>query len=333
MNNYKLIIFLALAVIVTACKNDTQVKNPPKISLEIPVFNEDMAYRFIEKQLSFGPRVPNTAAHDSCAEWLKREFYELGARVLIQHADVKAYTGEVLKAKNIIAVYNPDAKRRIMLAAHWDTRHMAEWDADPDRREKPIMGADDGGSGVGVLLEIARNLKAYKMDYLGVDIVLFDAEDCGQPNGGGGFEEQQNTWCLGAQHWSKNMHVKDYKPMYGILLDMVGAKDAYFGREAESMKYAPDVVAKVWKEAQRAGYGSYFDYAEIPGLIDDHIYVNQIAKIKMIDIVNRPPGSKTGFGHYWHTHEDNIDVIDKKTLKAVGQTVLNVIYKESVGAL
>jgi len=292
-----------------------------------------MAYRYIEKQVSFGPRVPNTMAHDSCAEWLKREFHEVGARLIVQHADLKAYTGEILKAQNFIAVYNPEAKRRIMLAAHWDSRHLAEWDADDSKRMQPILGADDGASGVGVLLEIARNLDVHKIEGLGVDIILFDAEDIGQPRGGGGFPEQENTWCLGSQHWSRNKHQPDYRPMYGILLDMVGSKNARFPREDVSMKYAPDVVNKVWTEAQKAGYSSYFDFGRAPGVTDDHLYVNQIAKIPMIDIINRPVTSETGFGHYWHTHQDDLSIIDKKTLQAVGQTVLNVLYKEAAGAL
>ncbi len=328
------IICLLITICCFSCKNDS--KSPPSsapVTIDIPVFNEDMAYRFIEKQVSFGPRVPNSPAHDSCAAWLKREFHAIGARVVVQHADLKAYTGEILRAQNIIAVYNPDAKRRVILAAHWDSRHMAEWDADPNKRMEPILGADDGGSGVGVLLEIARNLDVHKIEGLGVDIVLFDAEDIGQPRGGGGFPEQKDTWCLGSQHWSRNKHQSDYRAMYGILLDMVGSKNARFPREEVSMQYAPDVVNKVWTEAQKAGYSSYFDFAKAPGVTDDHLYVNQIAKIPMIDIINRPVTSETGFGHYWHTHKDDMSVIDKQTLKAVGQTVLNVLYKEAAGVL
>ena len=333
--SYKNVLGLVVSCIVLccffSCKNDTKLAQAAPITVDIPVFNADMAYRYIEKQVSFGPRVPNSPAHDSCAAWLKREFHEVGARVVVQHADLKAYTGEILKAQNIVAVYNPDEKRRILLAAHWDSRHMAEWDADPKRRMEPILGADDGGSGVGVLLEIARNLDVHKIEGLGVDIVLFDAEDIGQPRGGGGFPEQQDTWCLGSQHWSRNKHVADYRAMYGILLDMVGSKNARFPREEVSMQYAPDVVNKVWTEAQKAGYSSYFDFAKAPGITDDHLYVNRIAKIPMIDIINKPVTSETGFGHYWHTHKDDMSVIDKQTLQAVGQTVLNVLYKEAAG--
>ncbi len=332
MRILRITLYLLIAACFVACKNDPKTKKPEKITIDVPTFNADMAYRFIEKQVSFGPRVPNTPSHDSCAAWLVRELHELGARVVIQHADLKAYTGEILKAQNIIAVYNPDAKRRVMLAAHWDTRHLAEWDADPERRMEPILGADDGGSGVGVLLEIARNLDVHKIENLGVDIVLFDAEDCGQPQGGGGFPEQKDTWCLGSQHWSKNKHEANYRPMYGILLDMVGSKNARFSREGVSMKYASGIMNKVWTEGQNAGYSSYFDFAKTREIIDDHLYVNKLAKIPMIDIVNRPVTSQTGFGKYWHTHDDQLDIIDKKTLTAVGQTVLNVLYKESAGA-
>ena len=175
-----------------------------------------------------------------------------------------------------------------------------------------------------MLLEIARQIQANPID-LGVDIVLFDAEDQGD-NGG-----RETTWCLGSQHWSRNLHRPNYKPKFGILLDMAGAKNARFAKDGTSMKHAPNVMNKVWKIAQERGYGNYFVNESTSELIDDHKFVNEIAKIPMIDIINRPVGSRSGFGDYWHTHDDNMSVIDKNTLRAVGQTVLAVIYRESVG--
>ncbi|MEM7102155.1 MAG: M28 family peptidase [Bacteroidota bacterium] len=321
---------------MTACKtgnNDPENGKDPEITVDIPTFDANNAYNFIETQLAFGPRVPNTPAQDSCAAWMAEKFREFGARVIVQEDQVRAYTGEMLNMKNIIASYNPDKKRRVLLCAHWDSRHISDYDPSPENYNKPVPGADDGGSGVGVLLEVARLLNEYPLEYMGIDIVLFDVEDHGQPSDGGGFPMQEDTWCLGSQYWSKNPHVPGYKANYGILLDMVGSRGARFTKEGTSMKFAADIMNKVWKEARSSGYSAYFVLDRTREIIDDHLYVNEIAKIPTIDIINRPAHTETGFGDYWHTQNDNIDVIDKNTLRAVGQTVLNVIYKESVMAL
>ena len=158
-----------------------------------------------------------------------------------------------------------------------------------------------------------------------VDIVLFDAEDQGE-NGG-----PETMWCLGSQHWSRNLHRSPYKPKWGILLDMAGAKNAHFTKDEVSRTHAPKVVDKVWKIAKERGYGNYFVDQNSGPLIDDHKFVNEIARIPMIDIINRPVNSRTGFGSYWHTHDDDMNVINKATLRAVGQTVLAAIYQEAAG--
>jgi glutaminyl-peptide cyclotransferase len=247
-------------------------------------------------------------------------------KVIEQPFDAITYKGERLKATNIIAVFNPEAKRRILLGAHWDTRAIADHDPDPDKRNQPIPGADDGGSGVGVLLEIARNLHLLPVE-IGVDIVMFDAEDQGADTG-----NNPESWCLGAQHWSSNPHVKGYKADFGILLDMVGSKGARFTLEGVSMQFAPDVMNRIWKMAQSMGYSGYFVSERTGPITDDHYFVNTIARIPMINIINRPKNTETGFGQYWHTHADNMDVIDKNTLRAVGQVVLAVLYRTEGGS-
>lgn len=289
-----------------------------------PAFDADSAYRFVEAQVAFGPRVPNTEGHVRCGDYLISELKRFGAEMYVQEMTLTAYNGERLACRNIIGSYNKDNPRRILLFAHWDTRPYADHDADPGRIKEPIDGADDGASGVGVLLEIARQLNR-QAPGMGIDIIFFDAEDYGAPD----FAQsnQPDTWCLGSQFWAKNPHQPNYKADYGILLDMVGSKNATFYREATSMRYAARTVEMVWSLARDLGYGRFFVNSEIGPITDDHQYVIAGRGIPSIDIINYAPENDHGFGSHWHTHNDTMDVIDRATLKAVGETVLNVIYK------
>jgi len=290
-----------------------------------PDFNADSAYLFVDKQVEFGPRVPNSVEHVACGDYLVGELKRFGAEVIEQRADLKAYDGTILKARNIIGSYNTSNSNRILLFAHWDTRPVSDHDPNPENHNKPVLGANDGASGVGVLLEIARILQQKSTSY-GVDIILFDAEDNGVPD----FKDDVSGdwWCLGSQHWSKNPHKPNYKAKYGILLDMVGAPDATFYKEEYSMYYAGSVVEKVWSNARMLGYGKYFVDKKGGAIMDDHIPVNQNLRIPSIDIIQHDKSTNTGFGWYWHTQSDNMNNISKETLKAVGQTVLEVVYKE-----
>jgi len=309
-----------------SCQEDKpDTPSPPKKEVKVPKFNRDSSYAIVGRQVNFGPRVTKTVEHTACKDWLVSQFKRYGATVIEQDFEAKAYTGTLLKATNIIAQFNPENKKRVLLTAHWDTRPIADYDPDEANHDKPIPGADDGASGVGILLEIARQINLNPID-LGVDIVLFDAEDYGESKG-----EDYKTWCLGSQHWGKNLHKSGYHANFGILLDMAGAKNARFTMDETSMTFAPAFMRKVWKLAQGMGYGSYFVSEQTQILIDDHLFVNQLTGIPTIDIINRPLKSKTGFGDYWHTLGDDMSVIDKRTLRAVGQTVLAVVYHENNG--
>ncbi|WP_375584913.1 M28 family peptidase [Cyclobacterium xiamenense] len=290
-----------------------------------PSFNADSAYTFIEKQVAFGPRVPNTQAHRETGDWLVKKLEAYGFSVTEQEFTARAYDGKNLELTNIIGTYRPEATKRILLAAHWDTRRIA--DKDTERIDEPIDGANDGGSGVGVLLEIARLLHTDSLQpEVGVDIVFFDGEDDGEPEHQNFRDTSQIWWCLGSQHWSKNPHVRGYSAYYGILLDMVGGRNARFYKEGYSVQYAKNLVDRVWNYAHRLGHGEFFPMRRSEAITDDHLFVNQNANIPMINIIEYSPDY--GFGHYHHTHDDSMELIDKKTLSVVGQTVLFTLYQE-----
>ncbi len=297
-----------------------------KKAIEIPEFNADSAYAYTAAQVAFGPRVPNTKAHETCGNYLSAKLKEFGAQVFEQDMDLETYNGIRLKAKNIIGSFQPENKNRVLLFAHWDTRPFSDQDADPKNYHTPIDGANDGAGSCAALLEIARQI-GQKQPAIGIDIIFFDAEDWGVPS----FDTTAGSasgYCLGSDFWAKNPHKPNYTARYGILLDMVSAPDARFYKEHLSKQSAPHVIRKVWEAAQIIGYGQYFVDAGIGQIEDDHAHVIQGRKIPCIDIIHYEPNSDHGFGSYWHTQKDNMDQVSRETLKAVGQTVLYVIYNE-----
>ena len=293
-----------------------------------PAFNADSAYAFTKAQCDFGPRPMNSDAHEKCLKWIENKFKQYGCEVSLQKADLKGWDGTTLHSTNIIARSNPKATTRIMLCAHWDSRPWADNDPDSLNWHKPILAANDGASGVAVMLELARLLKASgQKAAIGVDFVCFDAEDYGVPQWSD-TQDDGSSFALGAQYWAENVP-HGYDPRYGILLDMVGGQGAQFYREGMSMQYAPSIVRKVWRAARQAGYGSFFPNDEGGMITDDHLPVNQTAKIPCIDVIPYYPAcQQSSFGPTWHTLADNMDNIDKNVLKAVGQTMVQVIFTE-----
>ncbi|MFO7733868.1 MAG: M28 family peptidase [Candidatus Aminicenantes bacterium] len=289
-----------------------------------PAFDAAKAYGYVKAQVDFGPRVPGTAAHVACAEWLVKTLKQWTPDVVVQAFRAKAFDGTALEGRNIVASFGTGMKDRVLLCAHWDSRPFADYDPDPANHWKPVLGANDGASGVGVLLEVARQL-SMKKPAVGVDIVLFDLEDYGEHRSRQGYALE--SWALGSQHWSRTPHRPGYTARFGILLDMVGAPDARFTMEATSMHFAPAVMRKVWETARALGYGSYFLEKESGALIDDHLYVNRLARIPTIDIIDYDD-DRGGFTKRWHTVHDTMEGISAKTLEAVGRTVLAVVYSE-----
>lgn len=318
---------LILVVACLACNNPTKPPkgktrkdNPPVIpKTPVPALNADSAYFFIEKQVSFGPRVPGTKAHYNTFVFLREWLNKYTDTVYIQDAKAETFDKKTIPIYNIIGSFKPELTKRVLLFAHWDTRPFA--DEDDSASSMPILGANDGASGVGLLLEIARLIHENEMNRIGVDIIFFDAEDWGN----GAYDD---SYCLGSQYWAKNPHIPSYQAEYGILLDMVGAKNAQFAIEGFSNQYAPHVVSKVWNAAASLGHANTFVSYNRGYVTDDHYYVNKYTGIPVIDIIHYEPKVGSSFGTFWHTHDDNMDIIDKTTLSKVGNTLLNVLYNE-----
>ncbi|MGI9551783.1 MAG: M28 family peptidase [Aurantibacter sp.] len=315
--------FFLVLILSFSCDPSTKTENPALFSEgsieRAPRFNADSAYAFIQQQVDFGPRVPNSQAHRNCADYLFSKMSSYADQVSVQEFDSKNQSGEFYQFRNIIASFNPGAGRRILLGAHWDTRMKADkYTADPNAS---LDGANDGASGVGVLLEIARLLASDSMS-IGVDMIFFDAEDQGSL----GLD-----WCLGSKHWSNNKHQPGYSAYYGVLLDMVGAKDATFPYEHYSKQFAPSILDKVWNEGHKSGFSRYFVFGNGGAIEDDHYYVNVNAKSPMVNIIDMIPDGadrSDAFKPYHHRPSDNMEIISKETLNAVGTTVVNLLYRE-----
>ncbi len=317
--------------LLTSCgSSDSKKQNQKEIKVEYvqqsPSFNEDSAFYFVQRQVDFGSRVPGTAEHRACGDFLSAKLESFGAEVIEQKTEIKHYNGRKIPIRNIIGSFSPEKEKRVLLFAHWDSRPFADEETDPEIREKPILGADDGASGIGVLLEVARQLQMQESK-IGVDIIFFDLEDWGPPSYLIPYPDG-DWWCMGSRYWSENPHVSNYKASFGILLDMVGAFDAKFLREGHSVYFAPDILQKVWRKASELGYDNFFKNKMGGYITDDHVPVNENVHVPSIDIINQNSNTSTGFGPYWHTHKDDMRNISKATLRAVGQTVLEVIYCE-----
>jgi len=308
----------------------------PAASPAVPVvaFNGDSAYAFVAGQVAFGPRVPGSDAHHDCVQYIGGTLERFGARVDIQTGEMQRYDGEWQHCANICAHLEADSgytdRPAILLCAHYDSRPWADQEEDYDRRWVPIPGANDGASGVGVLMEVARQWQYLSERKQPVEIVLFDCEDMGTPAFYTG-QQRNHTWCLGAQLWARTKMTNDKSQItnnnyaYGILLDMVGDPNASFPREYYSEQYAKKYVDKIWRAAEQLGFSHRFVSTQAYPITDDHYYVNAIAKIPCVDIIHYVPGSETGFAWWWHTRQDDMSNISPNTLQEVGKVIMTVI--------
>lgn len=271
-------------------------------------FKGERAYQYLNEQCQFGPRFPGSPGHRALKKYLL-DFYSRYTNLVKSQDFLWEDTSESLKLElsNIIVSFYPEKNERVILCAHWDTRPWADKDPDPANRSTPILGANDGASGVAVLMELATILSKRKPEY-GVDIVLFDGEDYGS-------DEHPERWCLGSNHFSRNLG--EYKASFGILLDMVGDRDLQIHPEGYSSMYAKEIVELVWKKAERLSISEFKPEVK-HFMIDDHLFLIR-AGIPCIDLID--------FDYpYWHTLEDTPDKCCAESLEKVGRVLLSILY-------
>ena len=323
---YRQLLYIALCLVLCSCQTKTKT-TPADVRC---AFSADSAYTYIAQQLAFGPRVPGTEAHEACGDWLVSELARHGAQVKSQYGIMTNYAGKAQDIRNIVAMLEGNTPHAILLCAHWDCRPWSDEEERYEDRFEPVMGANDGASGVGVILEMVRQMaiRKSKGEFIPtVQVVFFDCEDMGTPAHFTG-SQRDHTWCLGSQYWAQELKIQNskFKINYGILLDMVGDPSATFPREYFSMQYAGSYVERLWREASKLGYGRYFvQQVTYYPITDDHYYVNTIAGIPCVDVIDYKTNTETGFAEWWHTQHDDIQNINKQTLQAVGETVLTTI--------
>lgn len=322
------ILIAAFLLLTLAACNHHKSNNRPSASsaidysaVAIPQFNADSALSFVAAQLDFGFRIPSTPSHSSCAAYLRNTMGRFCDTAFIQEFSTTLWTGQTVKGKNIIASLNPEAETRVLLAAHWDSRMWADHDPDAANHHSPIMGANDGASGVGALIEMARVMSTMPPS-VGVDFIFFDVEDQGIAEWADKYED--NTWCKGSQYWAQYPHRPYYRAVYGVLFDMVGTDKPRFTKEEVSRNFAPGITSKIWRAAAALGHGSIFVDQNTDAILDDHLYVNQMAHFPMVDIVQN--STDCSFVSYWHTLEDTLDKINPNTLRIVAQVTMATIY-------
>jgi len=281
------------------------------VNTTAPTFDANHAYQYLIKQCEFGPRVPGTPAHRQCLDFLTKELQAFGAQVRHQpFLQSSSKLGRSVTMTNIIASFGVDNSERISLCAHWDSRPWADQDDDPANRSNAVLGANDGASGVAVLLEVARQIQRAEPRF-GVDIILFDGEDSGQSG-------HSDTYALGSQYFASNKDA-NYRPLWGILLDMVGDRELEIYQEENSVRYAPDIVDMVWGRAQRLGLSAFIAKTGYE-VTDDHLPLLR-AGIPCIDIID--------FNYdYWHTAADTPDKCSPESLDQVGQLILSLLYEK-----
>ena len=293
----------------TIPQQDTTAHTLPR-KMDVPEFDGQKAFSYLQTQTDFGPRNPKSNGHQKCLDYLAGELSRYAENVSRQNFTHRGYGGENLNLTNIFGAFNAQATDRILLLAHWDTRPRADEDKDPSKKILPIIGANDGASGVAVLLEIVRLLKQVPPP-IGVDILFVDGEDYGKTG-------DLDSYFLGSRYFMKVKN-ENYRPRFAVLLDMVGYKDLQIPMEQNSMTFAPQAVELIWSTAENLGITQFVN---VPGeeISDDHVPLNS-GGIPTVDIID--------FQYpFWHTTQDTPDKCSAESLEAIGKVLMHVLYSQ-----
>ncbi len=305
---YRLILVLLLLVAACNAAGGDAPALSRRAGVERPEVRADRAFALLEQQVAFGPRIPGTEGHRRQLEWMVQYLGERADTVITQPFTHVTRRGERLELTNVFARFRPEMRDRILLLAHWDTRPAADQDPDPANRHLPVPGANDGASGVAVLLELAELFRQHPPP-IGVDLLFTDGEDYGP---------ELEDMLLGARYFAANLPA-GYQPLYGVLLDLVADQNPRFPIEGYSAQYAPEVARRVWAVAEQLGYGDIFVNTVGQSISDDHIPLNQ-AGIRTINIID--------FDYpYWHTVRDVPENTSATTLQIVGDVVAELVYR------
>ena len=304
------LVVCCILTLTLACRNEPRSQT---------AFDGQAALGYARTQLQFGPRVPGTEGHRRTGEWIVAEMRKRADTVLVQEWTHVTVRGDSLPMRNVIARFRPGESARVLYVTHWDTRPRSDEAADSAQRQLPVPGANDGASGVALFLAIGDVLKKTPPQF-GVDLLFVDGEDYGD------FGKDEDV-LIGSKYFADHLPAPGYRPIFGVLWDMIGDRDLQIFQEGNSVQAAPEVVLRVWRQAEDMGYSQYFVPEVGYTLIDDHMPL--IAKgLRVIDVIDyNYPNAATaqGRGGYHHTSQDTMDKISSASLQIVGDVALGLV--------
>lgn len=313
----RLVLLMLLLCLVAACKGDAQrgsaAQRAPSTGSTSTGFDGNAAYNYAKAQVDFGPRVPGTPAAKQAGDWIIRQMRARADTVIVQSFTYTTADGKKLPLRNILARFRPELPERVLYLTHWDSRPVSESASTDAEKKMPVPGANDGASGVGLFVALGDVLKKTKPN-VGVDLLFTDGEDYGQ------FGPPEVDVLIGSKYFAAHPPSPDYKPLYGVLFDMIGDKDLRIPYEMNSFQQAPEVVSRVWQTAADLGYGGVFVQESGGEITDDHIPLLK-SGMRVIDVIDLtyPPH---------HTPHDTMDKISAKSLATVGDVATALVTRK-----
>ena len=295
-----LVLLLCTILALSGCE-----KSKPRTA-----FNGETALGYIQTQLAFGPRIPGTAGHVKAGDWITEQMRSRADSVTEQRWKHVTVRGDTIEMRNIFARIRPEATERVLYIAHWDTRPFSDAASDAASRKMPVPGANDGASGVALLMAVADVLKSTPPVY-GVDMLFVDGEDYGD------FGPPLKDVLIGSTYFASNLPSPSYRPIFGVLWDMIADKDLNIYQEGYSTQQAPEIVARVWQTAEDLGYGFYFISRGGGPITDDHLPLLQKG-LRVIDVIDIDYAAH-------HKPTDTIDKVSAKSLQIVGDVATALV--------